>query len=309
MLHKKSTYKIAFRFLILCSVLYVGFVSVHKIQSFIFGKSEAYFDVCMIKKWTEAHCPCLPIEIEDKSMFAKLDLGFRGDISMISSELDQIKEKKFLGSQTMYNFRGDANDKKLFRIPKIRISNRLINDSCVQEATQSNENQTIFAQEGYQPVPASAKIGWKIFQNLNLLLDLKNEKIAFCDSLSTLQKQGYATEHFVQAPLIIERGLIEVIVDTNIGSLRCILDTGSTVNILNRDNEKNKSMEELLWSPENYLTVTTFQVNQQEFGPITFRQIPVQMPIHIDAILGMDFFSEHVVFLDFSHNLVYFVKM
>jgi hypothetical protein len=273
------------------------------------SKESAYFDTLSIAKWTNAKTPCIPIQIGDKILSAEIDLGFRGDCSLASSILDQIEGKTLLGFQTRYGFQGKAYNKKVFEVPNIRISQLSIDCPQVQEEAKDFHAQAVFVKDGGKPSAAEpARLGWQIFQNTNLLFDLKNEKIAFCDSLSTLKKQGYEIQKFVKAPLLIDRGLIEIEAETDGGTLRCMLDTGSTFNGFNSNKEENVSMQELFWNPEYFLTKHTFKINQQEFGPITFRQFPIRLPIPIDVILGMDFFLENIVFLDFANSFVYFCR-
>lgn len=270
-------------------------------------KKSAYFDTIPIAKWTNAKSPCISIQVGNKILSAEVDLGFRGDCSMSSHILDQIEERTLLGSQIMYGFQGKEYNKNIFQVPNIRIGQFSIECPLIQEEAKDFYAQAVFVKDGGNPSAAEpARLGWKIFQNKNLLLVLKNEKIVFCDSLFTLKEQGYEIEKFVKTPLLIDRGLIEIEAETESGTLRCMLDTGSTFNGLNSNNEGNITMQELFWNTEYFLTKPTFKINQQEFGPITFRQIPIRLPIHIDAILGMDFFLENIVFLDFANNLIYF---
>jgi hypothetical protein len=271
------------------------------------SQSGAYFDSISIAKWTSIKSPCVPIQIGHKTISAQIDLGFKGQCSLDSSVLEQIEEKTLLGSQTMYGFQGTPYDKKVFQVQSIRIGDLSLNNPQVQEEGKNFYAQAVVSKNGGKPAPPEpARIGWKAFQNTNLLLDLKNDKIAFCDSLATLKKQGYATQKFMKTHLFIDRGLVEIDAIVNNKPFRCMLDTGSTFNVLNVKNEENKSLQELFWNPETFRTMDAFKISQKEFGPITFRQLPIRLPIHIDAILGMDFFLENLVFIDFDNSLVYF---
>jgi hypothetical protein len=95
---------------------------------------------------------------------------------------------------------------------------------------------------------------------------------------------------------------------TPTGSIRCWLDTGATWNILNIESDNNKTAEQLAWDAYNSKNIPIFKINQHDFGPIKFREIPIRFPFHVQAILGMEFFNEHLVFLDFDKNYAYFAK-
>ena len=269
--------------------------------------SNSNYKQISITKWTAAQCPCIPIQIEEHIISSKIDLGFRGYFSIANSIMEKIKEKSSINKQIMHGFQGHQYKKNVFKIPVIQIDGQIFLSNEVQEEAKDFNKNGTFVSDGSSPSPCEpARLGWQIFQNTNLLLDFRNNKIAFCDGLSTLGKQGYSVQDFVKTPLITERGLIEVNIKTTNGLMRCVLDTGCTWSVLNTPNEQGKSMDELIWNSENFYKMPFFKIDGMEFGPITFRCLPIELPIHIEAILGMDFLSQNTVFIDFSQNLVYF---
>ncbi len=56
---------------------------------------------------------------------------------------------------------------------------------------------------------------------------------------------------------------------------------------------------------DNTHEFTDFNLGQHNLGPIVFHRIPISLPIHIEAILGMEFFQNHIVFLDFEKQKAY----
>lgn len=84
------------------------------------------------------------------------------------------------------------------------------------------------------------------------------------------------------------------------------MDTGSTWNILNAEIEEGKLIEQGTFEPSNILECPLFVLGEKEFGPIKFHHIPIQLPIHVEAILGMEFFNKNLVFFDFTNNMLYF---
>ncbi len=238
----------------------------------------------------------------------KLDLGFRGDVSINSSLIKQIDSKKFIQTKEMYKFTGKKNSTSLYRIPKIKIGAMSFIEPVLQESSDESRKETVFVKEGIKPSPQDpGRLGWELFYNVNLLIDIKNSKIAFCDSLETLKTQGYLTEGFITTPLFLERGFIEIETQSKEGVLRCILDTGSTWNILNREIAEGKPLEQAIWEPENIFEMDSLEINNKDFGPLSFHKIPVRLPIAVEAILGMDFFEAHLIFLDFKKKQAYFV--
>jgi len=69
-------------------------------------------------------------------------------------------------------------------------------------------------------------------------------------------------------------------------------------------NPENKSL--LVFDPKNVEDTSIFNIGGKEFGPITFNRI--KSPIAIDAILGMEFFEDTLIFIDFFNNKIYFFE-
>ena len=243
-----------------------------------------YFFSVDISKLTLANQPCLHLQIEDTTVSAMLDLGFRGQFGLSDRFLKTVKDKKYLQSTTMYGVRGNQYEQKLYEIPRIQVGPVSFSSSIVHEYSETfHKDATLLKKSEEISSPEPAKIGWELFGNTNLFLDLEHSKIAFCDSINTLKDQGYELVNFTQTPLLLERGLVECIAATSDGPLRCVLDTGATWNILNREIEEGKSLDQIVQDP-NYITnYTSFSIDKNEFGPIDFLRIPIKIPIHIEA--------------------------
>jgi hypothetical protein len=74
------------------------------------------------------------------------------------------------------------------------------------------------------------------------------------------------------------------------------------------DIEEGRTMEEVMWEPSNILEYPSFVVGSREFGPIEFHRVPIKIPIRVEAILGMEFFDNYLVFIDFSEKQIYLTK-
>lgn len=268
-----------------------------------------FFVSVPITKFSSIESPCVDVDVEGKMFSMELDLGYRGDVTVTRESSDLISSKEFIREKLMYGVRGKEYSTNLYRIPKTKIGKMTFFKPTLQEETKEFIRDSTFVQDGGEPTPREpGRLGWELFYNVNLLVDIKNTHIAFCDSLETLGKQGYAIECLTKTPLFIERGLLEFDAETPEGILRCILDTGATCNLLNSEIEDEKSLDQVIWDPDNGLEYSFFKIEGKDFGPISFHRIPIKLPIHIEAILGMEFFQENKVFLDFSGKCAYFAK-
>jgi len=241
-------------------------------------ENSAYFVSVPITEFSASQIPCINIEMEDKTLLATLDLGFRGHVSMPPDKVEGIVFKTLLGEKTMYGIRGKAYKKKLYRIPEIKISSMIFPFPNLQEDhPEFHKDATFIENETTLPSPQEpGRVGWELFRHTCLFIDIQNKKITFCDGLETLKKEGYAIEMFVKTPLFLERGLVEFDCFTPKGRLRCMLDTGATWNVLNEETG-DIDIDKALWTPGNVVEHPFCQIEDTDFGPIAFHRMSYQI--------------------------------
>lgn len=262
-------------------------------------EKPTFFVPVLITKLSSFQTPCVHVRLEEKTLLLKLDLGFQGDMTIEKEVSDLLAVKEFVGERSTYGIRGKEYKKKAYQIPKATISAMTFSPLIVEEENAEFLQDAEFLENGEESTPKEehGRLGWSLFYNANLLVDVQNSKIAFADSLETLKKEGYAVESWIKAPLFLENGLLECKVETPRGTLQCVLDTGATWNVLNAESELLDIVE-----------CPFLKIENVDFGPTCFRAFSIRMPLQIDAILGMEFFKDHLVFLDFAKKLVYFSK-
>lgn len=252
--------------------------------------------------------PCVDILIEDKHYSVEFDLGFKGAISVADKLIEQISSKRLIGSETRTNIIGKTYPINLYSLPKISLGKMTFSQLVMQQDTAEQLQDVYFSDESDKPDSDEnqGKLGWEIFSQSTLLIDIKNLSIVISDSLDTMKRQGLSLEEFVKVPFFTKRGLIEVDAKIFHDSLLCVLDTGSTWNIINSEIDDGKSINQALLDPTNITKHSIFKIGKCNFGPVSFRHIPIKTPFKIEAILGVEFFENHVVILDFANGFVYF---
>jgi hypothetical protein len=214
----------------------------------------------------------------------------------------------------------------VYQIEKIDIEDLTFFPVRAEKINQEFEHDINLGEKKEATEPDLARIGWCLFRKLNLLVDCDNSTLVLCDSLETLKDHGYPVDCFTMAPLLLDRGLIEFEAMTENGPLRCLLDTGSTWNMLNKDladpgynhmlftpenvdqysvmNPENESLMD--FDPQDISKLPSFKIGGKEFGPMTFNRI--RSPMAIEAIMGMQFFNSTLIFIDFSNLKIYFYE-
>lgn len=289
-------------------------------------KKNAYFVPMKINGFSSGNIPYFTVKIENQMVVAKIDLGYEGYIALSSEVIKELNAKKFIGRSSSYGLKGKVREFDVYELEKIHTETMSFYPVLADEESPEFKHDINLGEEGKIPEGDFGRVGWRLFQNFNLLVDYENSTFALCDSLETLKKRGYPVDCFSETPLLLDRGLIEFEVQTGTGILRCVLDSGSTWNLLNRDpddscnshiiftqdnidqhailNSENKSL--LVFDPKDVLDVSVFNIGDKEFGPITFNRI--KSPIAVDAILGMEFFEDTLIFVDFSNRKIYFFE-
>ena len=275
----------------------------------VVSRQKPYFISVAIDKFSSIQSPCVDVEIEGNKFSMELDLGLDGYLTISHAESDEIRNKNFIREKQMYGFRGTQYLNKLYRLPQIQIGKMTFVEPLLQEENADFLKNSVSVENGGDPSPGeSGRLGWKLFRNVNLLIDVKNSNIAFCDSIETLKNQGYLVETFIKTPLILERGLVELYVSTPEGPLLCMLDTGATWNFLNTELRQGTTIDQAMWDPQNILECPSIKIEGEDFGCTSFHRIPIDLPIYVEAVLGMEFFQQRLVFLDFKNGYAYFSK-
>ncbi len=256
--------------------------------------------------FSEDNIPCFNVNIESNKFIFKLDLGLNSAASISGEFLPKINEKAFVKTSMKAGFRGNFYEVNTYQIPKFTIGMLDFHPILLVEENKLLQAESQIGKQKKESLgPIAGKIGWKVFEKTGLFLDFRHSMIIVCDSAETLEKQGYSLGAFTKIPIIKEHDLIEFDVPASRGTLRCLLDTGCSHNFIHAGNGRNKSLERMITKKKR---ISSFMIGGEDFGPVIFSKLSIQCPFHIDAILGMEFMLNHVVFIDFVKSEVYFSK-
>ncbi|HEY2811615.1 MAG TPA: hypothetical protein VGJ00_09540 [Rhabdochlamydiaceae bacterium] len=287
------------------------------------SSQASYFVPLKIEGFTSAAIPYFEMTVENKSIRAKLDLGYQGSLTLPTEFIQKLSRKRLHGSEFSYGMKGKTYEKDVYEIPGIKIGPMAFFRIFAEEASLEFERDVKFGKKDENIEEDSAVLGLCTLYRFNFLLDCLHQSLILCDSLQTLKKHGYPIESFTETPLLFDRRFFEFEAVSDMGTLRCLLDTGCTLNFLNKDEEDNSHMvlrgdiDQLhVFNPENEdlmsidldkeCKLTTFQIGNKDFGSMYFDRI--KSPLDIDALIGMEFFKKTAVFFDMQNRKVYFWK-
>ena len=292
-----------------------------------FFNEQEHFVLLKIKGFSRANIPELELKIEDTILAAKVDFGWKGGVIVPPSMMETIKQKAFVSRDTSYGLRGKSYERDMYEVPKILLGKLHLFPMRIAEENLEFSRDAIFKKGGEEVnEDYLGTIGWYAFKPVNALLDCEHSAIVACDSLDTLKKVGYPTDSFIETPLLLDRGSLDFEVMTVAGSLRCTLDTGATWNLFNKGEEQDhrfidldqlisespikfnpENEDFLIFNLEDEWETNTFQINGKEFGPVNF--LKIQSPLGFDALIGMEFIEDHLIFIDFKREKIYFSRL
>ncbi len=256
---------------------------------------------------SDARIPCLQAEIEGISFPAKLDMGYEGVLSLPKNLLEQLVHKCDAGTVLHGGLKGNKYETQVFTIPKLYIGDLALVNLPVEESHLEFEHDTNLGPDAdFEPSDVMARIGWRAFLGAVVLIDLHQSVVICCDSLETLKEEGYLLEQFVSTDFLPCRGLMEFEAGIDNRRVKCILDTGCTVNLIHAHSTATGDMgEELgfaLIDLAHPLPPTTFSVGGHHLGSCIFHE--TQLPFGVEAIVGVDFLKTQIVCIDFvNHQL------
>lgn len=247
-----------------------------------------------------AGIPYCTVLIEDQNVIAKIDLGYEGSLSLPSSVLNKIHHKQALSPSSGYGLNGKIYPINVYKIKDIAIDHQRFSPLTVEEHHQELEQQMILDHKSTELSEAIGRIDWKLFHEHNLIINCKNHKLVLFDDIDTLKEKGYPTNHCTTIPFSLDNGFIEFEAHSDMGNVHCILDTGSTWNLYNQKGDQ------LYFEAKDVFDTSTFQIGSKDFGPITFNRI--SSPLSLQVIIGMEFFNDTLVIIDFKEKMLYFYE-
>ena len=225
------------------------------------------------------------VSLEGQVHTFKLDTGSFFSFSLSEEILQEIHKAKY-GTYKWFDFRGQQYESPTYFIPEIKIGNLVFPRVHVnQDREDFHTNVTL---EG-KPLPLSGIIGRTILERYNLFLDFPHGAVYASKDPSLLQKAGLLSQNLLHVPFSLHPDGIFLTVETDEGTYRLILDTGSTRTVIR--------------TPHPALT-TKFQIMGHDFGEHSIQALDMTSKFDFDGVLGMDFLLKHPLFIDYTNRQI-----
>ena len=295
----KNKKLVLFLCVFLCTVLFFIYNPI--------AKKKCYHMEVPLKR-SLSNTPAINVKIENKIIPIFIDTGDSFDFFLFKDVLDNIKKRKQVEDIYSMNIRGNVFRSFSYKIPEININNLLFKNVIIGELpkkmVQESKIYTITEIDKSRIITVG-RMGLPLIKKHNMLFDFLNEKIYFSNNLDLLHAEGYDLSTYAQIPFSIINEKIEVSITTDLGVNRFILDTGSTDSILQSFSplrnicKKNKH-------DCNVVTTNTFKIGNNYYP--NQELLLIELPPFLsefDGILGISFFKDKILYLDFEKSLLY----
>jgi hypothetical protein len=230
--------------------------------------------------------PIIDVSIQGNVYPLRLDLGSSYPFSLREEILQNIRKTK-RGTTKWCDFRGKQYESLVYTIPEIKVGNltfaRIL---AKQDSEDFNANVALSGPPSQLP----GVIGLPILEKYNLFLDFPHSVIYASNDHLSLQKAGLLSENLLTIPFILHPDGIFLSIETDAGTYRLMLDTGSTFTAIR--------------APHPTFT-EKFRIMGHDFGECFIKAIDVNPQFDFDGFLGMDFLREYPLFIDYSNKLIF----
>lgn len=255
----------------------------HKIA--YFEPPKPYFEHIPVT-FDNHNIPMIDVSIESNVYPMPLDLGSSFPVTLQQEILQNIRNFKY-GTATWHDFRGERYESPTYTLPEVRINNLKLTHVLTKEDREDfHANVTLRG----TPIERPGVIGLPFLQKYNLLFDFPHSAIYASTDRLLLQNAGLFSENLLAIPFTVHPDGILLTIETDHGSYRLILDTGSTYTVIRAPHPAD---------------TTRFCIMGHDFGNRSIRELDICTQFDWDGLLGMDFLGEYPIFIDYSNKIAF----
>jgi hypothetical protein len=246
---------------------------------------EGYFERIPVT-FTGRGDPIIDVSIEGNAYPLALDLGSSFPCSLRHEILQNIHKTKY-GTAWWSDFKGQRYESPAYTIPELKINDLVFADMLIRQSREDFYTNVTLKGSPFQPFGI---IGLPILEKYNLFLDFPHSTIYASRDRLSLQEAGLLSENLLAIPFIHCSDGLLLSIETDTGTHRLALDTGST--------------HTLMRAPHPTFT-KKFCIMGHDFGGCSIITIDENSQFDFDGFLGMDFLREYSLFIDYSNKLIF----
>lgn len=254
----------------------------------------------------DANTPIMSAKLNGNACFLKFDTGSKHQMLLHTSLLDSL-EKKEVGEKIIMDAKGNKYDTPYYQLSSFQLESlKFKNVLAYEETDLAIKNKTAWEQEGLKSTNIiSGRIGRPILEKWNFLLDFPHNKMIATNSKRVLKEEGFNLAEWIQIRYTLDNIGIILNIDTDLGLLRLLLDTGTTCTFIKRELADPKNLQKD-YRDLNFSVSSKFIILDHDFGSRNLYLYDFGKNLTaIDGILGMDFIENHQMYLDYKNSILY----
>lgn len=237
--------------------------------------------------------PVVVVEIGEEEVPLQLDLGSGTTLTLFPQVFDRIDAQPTGETHMSMGIEGVAMENPVYTIPIATLGDATFQDLEIRRDDHSEQHR----RETIEYRGTYGRVGRGLFYEGKLIVDYRNEQLTIIPNDATDDHQKACTG--VEIPLEADKESLGLTtkVNTDIGELYAVWDTGARGNIMRKKTTDAAGLS--LDARDKYQT-EAFEMSGHEFGPVRMNvwDIPV-LPPDLHTILGYWFFADKIVCVDF----------
>jgi predicted aspartyl protease len=235
--------------------------------------------------------PVTTITVGDRSVQAIVDTGGGGSVTLSKALIDGAGGVKLPETRSSNDALGRESINYLYRVPRVNIGGQDFKDLVVLQAL---DHPT-----GSGPAVPGA-IGRELLAKYFVVVD-------YAAGWITLWPPGSRNTDCGRAPMRMESaendaGLAVGEFETPAGRIRLLFDTGAQYSIIAETFADQLRLPTIARGQTRFYQAERFSAAGQALGPLEFVILPVKPPAGAQGFLGVNFFANHRVCLDYRRK-------
>lgn len=238
--------------------------------------------------------PVAAIQVGSQTVQVGIDTG-GGAIALSEDVIRKAGGVKLAEEREWSDAYGQKYRVPQFRVPVITVGGRAFRDIVVIQATEPRD---------LEGPPVSNSIGGQFLSQFVTVIDYVGQSFTLWPPGAESAISAACGTTRVPMEKTEQLDLAVSAFNTPSGTLRLLWDTGASYSMLPEALAASRRLETFLRGETPFYNSATLSVPEREFGPLEFVVPPLQLPSDFEGMLGANFFSSHVVCLDYDKREV-----
>lgn len=273
----------------------------------LFAVSFFYHDelVTIQLEYNSGDLPMIPVSIDNHKLWCILDTGSNFPVNLKTNTLEMLQKTK-LGCHYFSDYLQRGYQSTLYYLPTIQIGDCDFRDIFACDWNPEFETNTTLW--NLQPAHDNKEVGFlgrTFLRRTRIYYDFSHSQVVVFKTLHQLKKKNINLKVMQQIPFSYTHTGIILSCPSEMGELRLLLDTGSTMSILNKKFVQANDRHFHERCNYQYCLLQCLKIGKMEVDPLQFylADLPENSPI--DGILGMNYLKQHALYIDYENEVIY----